>query len=165
MIIEQLIEQIESLHSLLKVLTDDQYVTKIIHLRDATIGAHVRHSIELLQCVRDGYSINKIDYVNRYRNLEIEKNKLLAQNLLIELKETIYSEDKELQLINEQANLNTPIKTTYFREIVYNTEHTIHHLALIKVALLELNLNIVDENFGMAYSTIQYNASLAKDKQ
>jgi hypothetical protein len=54
------------------------------------------------------------------------------------------------------------VSTTYHREIVYNTEHIIHHLALIKVALIEMKLNIVDENFGMAYATIKYNANKGK---
>jgi len=50
----------------------------------------------------------------------------------------------------------------YFREVVYNTEHTIHHLALIKVAIIDMKLDIVDNDFGMAYSTIKYQASLNK---
>jgi hypothetical protein len=44
--------------------------------------------------------------------------------------------------------------------MVYNTEHAIHHLALIKVALIEMQLQVIDENFGMAYSTIKYKATL-----
>jgi hypothetical protein len=48
------------------------------------------------------------------------------------------------------------VTTTYYREIVYNTEHTIHHLALIRVALREMNLDIVGDDFGVAHSTIKY---------
>jgi hypothetical protein len=54
----------------------------------------------------------------------------------------------------------TSVTTTYYREVVYNTEHTIHHLALIKVAIIDMKLYIVDNDFGMAYSTIKYQASL-----
>ena len=56
----------------------------------------------------------------------------------------------------------TEVFTTYYREIVYNTEHTVHHLALIKVALIEMKLNIVDKKFGMAGSTIKYKRAMLK---
>ena len=52
------------------------------------------------------------------------------------------------------------ITTTYFREVLYNTEHVIHHLALIKVALIDMDLDLADKNFGMAYSTIKYKNEL-----
>ncbi len=41
--------------------------------------------------------------------------------------------------------------------MVYNIEHCIHHQALIKVALNEMEANhLINKNFGMAPSTIQY---------
>jgi hypothetical protein len=41
--------------------------------------------------------------------------------------------------------------------MVYNIEHCIHHQALIKVALNEMEANhLINKNFGIAPSTIQY---------
>ena len=51
------------------------------------------------------------------------------------------------------------VTTTFYREIVYNAEHTLHHLALIKVALREMELDIVGDDFGMAYSTLKFAAT------
>jgi len=49
------------------------------------------------------------------------------------------------------------IKTTIFRELAYCLEHSIHHQALIKVGLLELNIaSFIDETFGLAPATIRY---------
>ena len=66
--------------------------------------------------------------------------------------------DKHMKLVTEceEGGLINIVRTTYFREIVYNTEHAIHHLALIRVALREMKLDIVGDEFGMAYSTIKY---------
>ena len=68
--------------------------------------------------------------------------------------------DKYLKMVTEmedESAITLPVFTTYFREIIYNTEHTIHHLALIKVALIEMQLiDLVDDSFGMAYATIKY---------
>ncbi len=47
-------------------------------------------------------------------------------------------------------------ESSYQRELLYNLEHSIHHQALIKVALLEIQHDLVDENFGVAQSTIEY---------
>ena len=153
---EQLIEQLQSLTQLLQTLRNEEYTKKIKHLGDASIGGHTRHIIELLQCVLEGYELNKVDYLHRVRNLELENDKHLALEKLLWLMEIIPHEDKELQLVVENFHTDWKVLTSFYREIIYN------HLALIKVALLEMNLDIVEQDFGMAYSTIQYKASLAK---
>jgi hypothetical protein len=162
MIFIQLFQQLQSLGSLLVLLNDKQYTQKIEHLGNASIGGHTRHIIELLQCAVDGYYTGEVDYINRTRNLLLEKDPELANTALQQLTTSIKHNDKQLKMAVENAGDNTDseVITTYFREIVYNTEHTIHHLALIKVALIEMKLNIVQNDFGMAYSTISYRASL-----
>lgn len=163
MIFIQLSQQLQSLSDLLLSLHDEQYNHKIGHLGNASIGGHTRHIIELLQCAVNGYKSGEVDYFNRRRNLDLETNRLLAHATLQQLQNGIKFPDKQLKLFTVKSDDSdyATVTTSYFREIVYNTEHAIHHLALIKVALLEMNLNIVDENFGMAYSTIQYKASLS----
>lgn len=162
MIFQQLSQQLLSLIVLLKSLSNDQYSRKIKHLGNASIGGHTRHIIELIQCVNKGYDSDTVDYLNRIRNLDLENSKSLALEVLLEIEKELKRSDKNLKMVVENTTLDCSVNTTYFREVVYNTEHTIHHLALIKVALLEMNLDLVNHDFGMAYSTIQYQASLAK---
>jgi hypothetical protein len=164
MIFLQLSQQLQSLSRLLLNLTDDQYNHKVAHLGNSSIGGHTRHVIELLQCAIDGYSMGQVDYVNRKRNLLLETDRMLAQSILMQLNESIKVGDRQLDLVVEQIEGATKlinVTTTYYREVVYNTEHTIHHLALIKVAIIDMKLDIVDNDFGMAYSTIKYKASLS----
>jgi len=151
-----------SLIELLKSLSNEQYLRKIKHLGNASIGGHTRHIIELIQCVQNGYDLQTVDYLNRSRNLDLENSKTLAVQVLLQIEKNLVKADKSLKMVVENTTSDILVNTTYFREIVYNTEHTIHHLALIKVALLEMNLDLVNHDFGMAYSTIQYQASLAK---
>ncbi len=162
MIFLQLLQQLQSLVKLLQSLYDVQYTQKIEHLGNASIGGHTRHIIELLQCAIDGYQNGNVDYINRNRNLALETDRQLALAILVTIEEQLYMPDKLLTMVvDEIGNSASPIvSTTYFREIVYNTEHAIHHLALIKVALIEMKLPIVDHQFGMAYSTIKYQATL-----
>jgi hypothetical protein len=158
MIFLQLKQQLNALNDLISKLNDVQYSQKIAHLGNASIGGHIRHIIELLLCATDGFSSGEVDYINRKRNMELENSRMIAQNSIQSLSAKISKTDKKLELIIEDGE--NVVNTTYYREIVYNTEHTIHHLALIKVALIEMNLDLVDENFGMAYSTIRFKASL-----
>lgn len=163
MIFLQLSQQLQSLSNLLVNLTNEQFNQKIEHLGNSSIGGHTRHVIELLQCAVDGYNTGTVDYINRKRNLLLETDRILAYTVLQRLDDLVKLSDKQLNLFVDQiegAIELTKVTTTYYREIVYNTEHTIHHLALIKVAIIELKLDLIDSNFGMAYSTIKYQASL-----
>ena len=158
MIFIQMTEQLKSLSNLLLLLNDRQYNKKIVFLGNASIGGHTRHIIELLKCVTDGYNLGKVDYLNRVRDLSLETDKISATAQLTEMTDQVTKNDRKMRLVTEtyEEGLMNVVETTYFREIVYNTEHAIHHLALIRVALREMKLDIVDDDFGMAYSTIKY---------
>lgn len=164
MIIQQLSEQITVLKELLISLSDQQYTQKISFLSDASIGAHSRHIIELIKCLTNGYPIGKVDYINRERNILIEQNKAIALAELDSLMLQINRADKKMKLLSEaQQNDQTFfVDSTYYREIEYNKEHTIHHLALIRVGLREMNLTLVNESIGVAHATLKY---LSKQKQ
>jgi hypothetical protein len=166
MIFSQLSQQFDSLSNLLELLTDDQYRYKVEHLAKASIGSHTRHIIELAQCMVDGYHKGEIDYVNRNRNLVLESNRVLAQNELISLTSKIRLSDKQLRIVVEESyEMETQeVFTTFFREVVYNTEHAVHHLALIRVALIEMKLDVVNANFGVANSTIKYKQSIENEQ-
>jgi hypothetical protein len=163
MIFQQLSQQLKALDNLLLLLNDDQYTQRIEHLGNASIGGHTRHIIELIQCAISGYDKGAVDYVNRSRDLALQNDRSFALSVLEDIVKKIKVKDKQLTLLVEEIEeaIESTVTTTYFREIVYNTEHTIHHLALIKVALFEMNLDIVDDDFGMAYSTIKFKSSLS----
>lgn len=167
MIFLQITEQLQSLSKLLLLLNENQYTQSNELLGNASIGGHTRHIIELLKCTSDGYNNGVVDYVNRVRNLSIETDKVLAIQELNLLFETIKKDDKQMLLITETNGKDTAnvVGTTYLREIVYNTEHAIHHLALIRVALRVMQLDIVGNDFGMAYSTIKYQYGLQQNQQ
>lgn len=157
-ILLQLNHQLNHLKALLRKLNIEQYTYKSKYLANATIGGHTRHIIELLQCAVNGYSNNFIDYVNRSRNLVLEYDMNEALLAMEKLSSIAHLSDKAVTLFCED---DTTIITTFYRELVYNVEHIIHHLALIKVSLVELEaVYLIDENFGYAYSTITYKQQL-----
>ncbi|MCP9753531.1 hypothetical protein [Ferruginibacter sp. HRS2-29] len=165
MIFLQLTSQLDSLKQLLLTMSDQQYRCEIRHLKNASIGAHARHIIELLQCAVSGYECNRVDYVNRKRNIQLETDRLLATGQIEHLINSIQKPDSILRIITEESGAaGLEVSTTYFREIVYNTEHAVHHLALIRVGLIEMDVDLVEEDFGIASSTIRYKHSLAQNQ-
>jgi hypothetical protein len=69
----------------------------------------------------------------------------------------------QLQVIyDDTADEPIIISTNYFREVAYNIEHTIHHMALIRVGINETTNILLPENFGVASSTIKYRKQCAQ---
>lgn len=163
MIFLQIKEQLQMLNDVLLKLDDEQFIQPIKHLNGATVGQHSRHIIELLNCALQAKKTGVVDYVNRTRNLLLETDRSLAVQLLQQLLLLEETEDSRLVLQTNVAPADTDttcVSTTFYREIVYNTEHITHHLALIKVALIELDIHINNPSFGYAYATLQYQQQL-----
>jgi hypothetical protein len=146
-------------------LSRQQYGTACINLSGNSIGQHVRHIIELFRCLNRGYLCGSIDYEKRARDIEIETDKELALTLLIEIEQGIMRTNKELSLVinyDGLVNESTVILTNYDREIAYNLEHTIHHMALIRIGIKEVSDLILSEEYGVASATIKYRKQCAQ---
>jgi uncharacterized damage-inducible protein DinB len=149
----------------LQQLTAGQYVKECNSLSGASIGKHVRHIIELFQSLQNGYENGIINYDKRKRDTRIENEKQWALTLLHEIRVDLNRSDKELSLESSYDDDSTEviyIKTNYNREIVYNLEHAIHHMALIRIGINEVSSIELPQNFGVASSTVRYKQQCAQ---
>jgi hypothetical protein len=143
----------------IKQLSPEQYVQPCSNLGNNTVGQHVRHVIELFQALETGYAENTVNYEKRKRDKNIETNKELALALLQNIYNDLDRPDKHLTLqasYDEHAAEPVNISTNYYREIAYNLEHTIHHMALIRVGIKECSNIKLSEDFGVASSTVKH---------
>ena len=159
-------KSIESLSSLINVLLqlsgNNTYSAPCSALSNATIGQHCRHIIELYQCMLAGYYTGEIYYDDRKRNALYENDIASAVSAIKEIQLNLEKSDKAVNIFCETNASSVCIESNYYREVLYNLEHCIHHQALIKVALLSVNdLEIVD-SFGVAPSTLQYRKQCAQ---
>jgi hypothetical protein len=146
-------------------LTPDQYVHPANSLFNATIGQHVRHIIELFIQLDMGYTSGVINYDQRKREMRFETNLYAANELLLQLPSSLDKPDKSLLLemnYTENPDLLLSVASNYYRELAYNLEHTIHHMALIRIGITEIAAISIPANFGIAHSTIQYRATCAQ---
>lgn len=155
-------ENLTEIKKVLLLLTDEQYSYPSNTLFGATIGQHVRHILEFYQSVFNGLNTKTVNYDNRKRNLLIETDNQYAIQVIDEINASLALDILDETLVLEgnfcaEEGKETEIKTTLFRELAYCLEHSIHHQALIKVGLLEVNcLSFIDDTFGLAPATIRY---------
>ena len=153
------------LSATLDQLSQEQYVQPCKTLFNATIGQHVRHIIELFQCLENGYGSGLVNYEKRKRDLRIESDKAFASGLLVEVHQGLERSNKELKLeacYDEHDTEPLTLDTNFYREVAYNLEHTIHHMALIRVGITEVSDIELPEEFGVASSTIKYRQQCAQ---
>ncbi|MDR3712655.1 MAG: DinB family protein [Puia sp.] len=145
-------------------LSDSQYTKPCIALSGSSIGQHVRHIVELFQCLLNGYPNGEIDYDSRRRNQAIAMDREFAKECLQAITGKIAQPDKPLSLYVGFGKEEKPlaIPTTYFREIVYNIEHAIHHMALMRIGIHEVSEILLPKEFGVAAGTLKYQAECAR---
>jgi len=144
-------------------LTNEQYTVKIPLLSNATIGQHVRHTVELFLCLDKGYESGLVNYEKRERDIDIETNKDFANSLLKKIFKNLSKENRQLILetsYDEHSHQTIRIDTNYYREIVYNLEHTVHHMALIRIGINAISEISLPESFGVAGSTVKYRKTI-----
>lgn len=154
------IEIIDQLIDLLNDIDSMVYKDALQPLHFSTVGQHVRHITEFYLCAIKGHENGIVDYDARERNLLIEIDKNFTIETLTNVKfqlQTLKS-DRNLILKSKFGGDNAlEIPSSFFRELTYLIEHTIHHLAIIKIGLNEVYPEIkIPKKFGVAHSTLRY---------
>ncbi len=149
----------------LELLEKEQYAYAGKTLSNASIGQHVRHIIEMFTCLEAGYHSGIINYENRKRDVAIETDQAIAIDRLKKICQHLDKENKTLVMegrYDEASEAPVFFDTNYYREIAYNLEHAIHHMALIKVGIREVSAIDIPDSFGVAASTIKFRSSCAR---
>ncbi|HVZ26372.1 MAG TPA: hypothetical protein VG842_09970, partial [Sediminibacterium sp.] len=137
---EAIVHEMTQLKQILTLISSQEYNSPSEALSGASIGQHVRHILEMFQCLDNGYETGLINYEARKRERRIETDPLYAMELMTAIVAGLDKPDKPLQLkacYQETAETVIAIDTNYQRELVYNLEHTVHHMALIRVGIRE----------------------------
>jgi hypothetical protein len=153
---------LNQLKTMVDTLTDEEYRLPLPILDGSSIGMHVRHILEFYLCLFNSIEKGELCYDKRPRDTEMEvsRNKCLQTiNLIIQRMHRNINDlpislksDLSLDLMKKEILLDT----TYYRELLYNLEHLVHHSAIIKIGAKSLGSpKNIDESFGVALSTIR----------
>jgi hypothetical protein len=153
---------LNQLSSLVNELQDDDFAKPSKALSNSTIGQHLRHTLEFFICLEQGYEKGIVNYDKRGHNKLIETDKFIALNTIQKITDFISAQrtDRSIKLevgydiTTEEA---ITIESNYLRELIYNIEHAVHHMAIMKIGIREVAPYItLPTDFGVAASTIRY---------
>ncbi|TGM00550.1 hypothetical protein EHQ76_11990 [Leptospira barantonii] len=158
------------LTDLLSIIEEIEYSKEITQLKGSSIGKHVRHCIEVLENLADGIEVSSVSYDQRKRNPLYETSPLAAREKIFELlgKLERIDENKIIELIylvDPNSGLEGKTLSNLKREFLYVQEHTIHHMAIIKLYAECFLTNVsLPEEFGVALSTLQFQKKIGVRK-
>ncbi|RTY95592.1 DinB family protein [Flavobacterium bomense] len=162
MLLPSINNSLNELIDLLNQLSQKEYSNSCAELSNATIGEHTRHILEMFQCLENQYDSGIVNYDKRERNARIQTDTTFAIENIVLIQQNLNKKNKNIELLQVIDGEEIRIESNYFRELLYNLEHCIHHQALIKVAILQCETVIIDPNFGVARSTIEYRNQCAQ---
>jgi uncharacterized damage-inducible protein DinB len=146
-------------------LSDAEYTSDLELLSGNTVGKHVRHVIEFFELLIEGSSKGIVNYDKRKHQPLYENNRIASlerlKDLILKLEEMAFNKDIMLEVSYSDSDENFfSIKSSLERELAYNIEHAIHHMAIIKIAVRTVFPTVsLEENFGVAYSTVRFQKS------
>lgn len=153
---------LDQLSDAVRQLSEAEYIQPSKTLGGISLGQHLRHTIEFFSCLEQGYIKGIVSYDRRAHDKTIETNKKTALEAIHHVRDFIIQQtnDKPLffEAVYDLSNQETiSIKTNYFRELIYNLEHTVHHMAIMKIGINEVAQHVqLPPHFGVAASTVRY---------
>lgn len=153
---------LDQLSGAVQQLTTREYSCPSETLSGSSIGQHLRHTLEFFICLEQGFGRGVINYDKRGHDKLIEADKETASFVMDRIRQFINSQPEDRPLLLEVGyDLNSdecvPVQTNYFRELIYNIEHAVHHMAIMKIGIREVADHVsIPADFGVAASTLRY---------
>jgi len=160
-------ELLGQLASVIEQIKQEDYTLPLPTLSGSTFGQHVRHTLEFFGCLMQAAPTGTVNYDNRGHDKSMENDKALALRQIGTIREFLAANHQDFPVAFEadytiKGSDEVKMPSSFYREIAYNIEHTIHHMALIKIAIiLSFNYIALPDNFGVASSTVRYQAQHA----
>lgn len=155
----QLLDQISIV---LGQLATEDFAKPLAILNGSSIGQHVRHTLEFFQCLEDAQTDGELNYDLRKHDQNLQEDLRLASDLLCAIQSSINARKANFQIklhasYDIEDDVPMTLATSYHRELAYNIEHAVHHMALIKIGLKNISPTIqIPTHFGVASSTVKY---------
>jgi len=153
---------LDQLEDLVNQVSAEDFAKPSQALSNSTVGQHLRHTIEFFLCLEKGFQDGIINYDKRAHDTLIESDKFIAINAIRTIRKFVVATRKDSPLkldvgYDRHTEDCVTIQTNYFRELTYNIEHAVHHMALIKIGVREVAGYVkLAPDFGVAVSTLRH---------
>lgn len=143
-------------------LTETAFTQPSETLGGSSVGQHLRHTLEFFICLERGCHKGSVNYDKRTHDKRIETDKQTALGVIERIRQFTASQTTDKPLLLEvgyglKGDETVTLETNYFRELTYNIEHAVHHMAIIKIGIREVAKQVfIPADFGVAASTLRY---------
>ncbi len=143
---------------LLENISDEEYRNTTIAPYNSSIGGHMRHILDVFDCVFQGLESDNINLINRKRDKNAEKftkNGIEFSYKIIQKLRQIESEDFN-KIVKVIDDLGTGIITTNYTlasALIQAHSHAIHHFASVGYIIAQLGIQLPDDDFGFNPTT------------
>lgn len=150
----------EQLAALSSRMSRSDFSKPLDQLNGNSVGMHMRHIIEFYDCLVRGYVAGLVNYDKRAHDTGCENDPVAAVHEMERIARLIpVLGDKPLALEAGYAGEEdfVSVMSSFNRELIYNIEHAIHHMAIIRIAAeAAFPLISLPDDFGVAYSTKRF---------
>jgi hypothetical protein len=161
---------LHQLSDTIQQLDECEFVRPSEALSGSTIGQHLRHTLEFFICLEQGFDLGVINYDKRAHDRLIETDKHIAIGTINQMISFVSSmnTNKSLTLqvgydLDKEEYIS--LETNALRELVYNIEHAVHHMAIMKIGIREVAPAVkLPSDFGIAASTIRYQEAVQSSR-
>ena len=147
---------------LLECISDEEYSNTSIAPYYSSIGGHMRHILDVFDCIFDGLESDSINLINRKRNNLAENytdygisyfNSTLKRLKLLE--STDYN---RIIMVTDDLGLGI-ISANYTVSgiLIQAHSHAIHHFASVGYVISQLGIQLPDDDFGFNPTTPRTN--------
>jgi hypothetical protein len=149
---------------LLNCISNDEYNNKTIAPYYSSIGVHMRHILDVFDCVLDGIESGNINLINRKRN-ELAENYTLHgiayfEEILLRLKLLENADFNKIVMVTDDLGLGiVSANYTLGGILIQAHSHAIHHFASLGYVISQLGIELPDADFGFNPTTPKKNLS------
>ncbi len=149
---------------LLNCISDDDYSNTTIAPYYSSIGVHMRHILDVFDCVFDGIESGNINIISRRRN-ELAENYTqhgiaYFEEILQRLKLLEKADFNKIVIVTDDLGLGiVSINYTLGGILIQAHSHAIHHFASVGYVISQLGIALPDVDFGFNPTTPKKNLS------
>lgn len=156
--INEIVKNLQKGRGLLVDISREHYCDKSIPPYYSSIGGHMRHILDMFNCIFSGYHSGSVDLTKRERNINVETFPSYGSEYLDAMIQQLLSLNEsdlslEIELIDDLGNGCCAVKTTLGAVLAQAQSHAIHHYATIGYMMHHLGVTLTDDDFGLNPTT------------
>jgi len=143
---------------LLNSISDNQYSDTSVAPYYSSIGGHIRHILDIFDCIFVGLESREINLTSRKRNELAETKTAVAlayfDKVLSNLKSLEQTDLDQIMEVSDDLGKGIVVqKYTLGSILIQAHSHAIHHFASLGFIICQLGIELPDEDFGYNPST------------